>query len=129
MSFFAKLANHLLNQVLVEGLANRYPCTSLWWCRARAPSGGLPFPVLLSLSCCWRAPFARSRTFQRFAVWSHKTGKELAEKGAGGHPPAQIAWRRRCMELDAPSCLVPVAAAGALQARSTARSWISMLAS
>lgn len=43
MAFFRKLMDHMLNQVLVETLAN-------------------------------------SRWFQRFAVYSHKMSKEMAEK-------------------------------------------------
>lgn len=89
MAFFQRVMNYLLNEVLVNGLANRCGragCVCQPAAPAKRPRADqhAPRPAPNTLPACLppTPPLARcSRTFQRFAIRSSKAMEEVAKKG------------------------------------------------
>lgn len=85
MAFFQKLMNHMLNQVRVYWFSGSKAAVGVVGALSRARAAAHP-PLALALARKTKQKqvlvetLANSRVFQRFAVWSHRTSKELTAK-------------------------------------------------
>lgn len=80
MAFFQRVMSYLLNEVLVNGLANRQDARL---CSCSGVQVWASMPGVGSLNTCARVACC-SRTFQKFAIRSSAVVEEAAKKTAQG---------------------------------------------